>query len=155
MVAYVVDAELDHIPEVAANMRQDDVLEIWASGRCRPLLALHNAFLRSKYIKTIMVDGVPVGMFGVTPLSTLTRKGSPWLLGTPALEKVSIAFLRGCQTYVPDMLSGYSSLENYVDARNRVAIAWLRWLGFDILAPEPYGHLDLPFHKFVMENPDV
>jgi hypothetical protein len=46
----------------------------------------------------------------------------------------------------------YGPLENWVDARNRLAIRWLRWCGFEIEAPAPYGPHELPFCRFSMKE---
>ena len=39
---------------------------------------------------------------------------------------------------------------NYVDVRHKEAIRWLKWLGFTLNEPTPYGPFGLPFHKFHM-----
>jgi len=49
-------------------------------------------------------------------------------------------------------LAGYSHLENWVDARNTKAINWLRWLGFTVHDPVPFGVAGLPFHRFDMRR---
>lgn len=155
MMAYVTDSTPEHISIVANAMRHADVAEIWAAGRKTPETALKASMALSRYCKTIMLDDKPIGMFGVTPLSVVTGNGVPWMLGTPEIETISMRFLRGSLSYIREMLAGYSYLENWVDARNTVSIRWLKWLGFAIVKPEPYGHLNLPFHRFYMENPNV
>ena len=99
-----------------------------------------------------MLSDKPVGMFGVTPLSVIGRHGSPWLLGTDELANHSRSFLKGCIKHFPEVTKGFDFLENYVDARNEVSIRWLKWLGFVIMEPEPYGPFKLPFHRFYMEK---
>lgn len=155
MNVYAVDTIPEHLEIVAGKMRADDVREIWAAGKRTPLSSLKMSFYLSKYRKTIMLDGEPVGLFGVVPQSALGGTGVPWMLGTDAITKISRKFLRGCKVYVPEMISQFERLENYVDARNTVSIQWLKWLGFVIMEPEPYGHLNLPFHRFYMENHNV
>lgn len=155
MDAYVTETIPEHLDIVAANMRADDVREIWAAGKRTPLLSLKMSYSLSKYRKTIMLDDAPIGLFGVVPVSVLGSIGTPWMLGTDGITKISRKFLRGCRYYMPEMISGFNRLENYIDARNTVSIQWLKWLGFVIMDPEPYGHLNLPFHKFYMENTNV
>jgi hypothetical protein len=43
-------------------------------------------------------------------------------------------------------------MENWVDARNLDAIQWLRWCGFQIEAPRPYGKHGLDFCRFTMKE---
>ena len=152
MTAYVVDARPEHILIVAEKMRHADVAEIWAAGRNTPRSALRSSLAMSSYCKTIMLGEKPIAMFGVTPLSAITGHGVPWMLGTHEIESMPMRFLRGSVSYLKDMARGFSYLENWVDARNKVSINWLRWLGFVIVKPEPYGHLGYPFHRFYMEN---
>ncbi len=152
MRAYLVDATLEHAERIADLMRPDDVREIWAAKKTTPRQAIITSFILSNYPKTIMIDDEPVAMFGVTGESVLSGTGTPWMLGTGEIEKISIRFLRGSKNGIKEILSGYRILENYVDARNTVSIQWLKWLGFDIMAAEPYGAFGLPFHRFYMEN---
>lgn len=80
------------------------------------------------------------------------RQRDPRLVGTDDLERYQRTFLRRCRKVVAAMLSVYPYLENYVDARNHVAKAWLHWLGFRLEEAAPYGALGLNFHRFHMER---
>lgn len=148
---YAINTLPEHIEPIAANMRLDDVREIWAAGQRTPLVSLKMSVALGRH-KTIMLADKPVGMFGVTPLSCIGRHGSPWLLGTDELARHSRSFLKGCLRHFPEVTNGFEFLENYVDARNTVSIRWLKWLGFVIMEPEPYGPFKLPFHRFYMEK---
>lgn len=148
---YAIKTVEEHIEPIAANMRLDDVREIWAAGKRTPVSALKMSMALGKH-NTIMLSDKPVGMFGVTPLSVIGRHGSPWLLGTDELANHSRSFLKGCIKHFPEVTKGFDFLENYVDARNSVSIMWLKWLGFVIMEPEPYGPFKLPFHRFYMEK---
>lgn len=92
--------------------------------------ALDDGLKRSDWALTGLIDGEPVCMFGVAPVSILNGEGAPWMLGTEQLEQAQVAFLRACRGVVADMERTYPRLMNVVDARNTVAIRWLRWLGF-------------------------
>lgn len=118
----------------------------------QPLDALRRSYETSEVAWTGTVNGKPACMFGVSIVSILTGTGAPWLLGTPEVEKNSIAFLRACRPTVEAMLAVSKDLENYVDARNKVTIAWLRWMGFKIQEAKPFGALGRPFHKFTMRG---
>ncbi len=79
------------------------------------------------------------------------RQRDPWLVGTDDLERYQ-RISAPLRKVVAAMLSVYPYLENYVDARNHVAKAWLHWLGLPLEDPAPYGVLGLPFHRFYMEK---
>lgn len=155
LIPHVVEAKPEHIEPVASAMREADIMEIWAASKSRPVASLKHCMAISDYMKTIIVDGKPAGMFGTTPMSKLSGRGAVWMLGTPDIDRISKTFLRQSRKYVDEMLAPYRIIENYVDARNTRSILWLKWLGFVMLDPEPHGHLQIPFHRFYMENNNV
>lgn len=148
----VVDVEQWHIEYIAANMRTDDVNEIWAQSMAKPLYSLQYAVRVSKLSWTIMIDDEPVALFGVGAASMINSIGSPWLLGTDKILTIKKPFLKGCPLYLKKMLNSFDTLQNVIDVRNKVSIRWLKWLGFDILEPQPYGPFKMPFHVFKMQR---
>ena len=148
--AHVVTASPDHIPHIAAHMRQADRDEVAASHGITPLAAMEMSLRRSRRAWTIMSPaGVPVGMFGVGDTNILAGVGSPWLLGTDELPRHAIIFLRQCPYWVGQLLEGYTVLRNCVDDRNKLSIRWLKWLGFDVGKPVAFkGQL---FRMFEMK----
>ncbi len=97
-------------------------------------------------------DGAMVAMFGIVPVSLLPGIGCPWMLGTPLVARHARTLVRMAPRVVALMLAHFPRLENYVDARNRLAIGWLRRMGFKLDDPAPFGVAGLPFHRFVMEG---
>lgn len=152
MTAAIVPARLEDIPHIAPYVRPDDVRELWAIACLTAEDALVRSFGISDVSWTGLIDGKPVCMLGATVGSLLSNIGRPWMIGTEMLDRHQMAFLRRCRPKVQEMLSQYGRLENYVDERNVRAVNWLRWLGFTIEAPEPYGAFRLPFHRFWMEK---
>jgi len=99
---------------------------------------------------TALADGKLANMFGVSPINFVQGIGSPWMLATPEFDRHPRAVIRHCRRYIPPMLAVFPHLVNHVDARNVRSVAWLRWLGFEMHDPEPYGPYGVPFHKFEM-----
>lgn len=139
-------------PALAALMRPADVAEVWAAAKMKPLEAVRHSLAMSTEAWAGLADGELVCLWGVAPRSFLAGEGSPWLLGTPALERNARAFLSRCPQHLNAMFSVYNRLVNWVDARNTAAIRWLRWLGFTLHPAEPYGPFRLPFHRFEKER---
>lgn len=153
MKPFVTKTEDWHVHYVAANMRQADIDEIWAQSMARPLKGLQFGVKMSTSCWTIMRDeNEPVSIFGVGAISMIGGRGAPWLLSTDNVLKLSIPFLKGCKDYVNLMLDQFPKLENMIDARNKVSIRWLKWMGFDILDAKPSGPFQVPFHTFKMER---
>ncbi|HGW4611439.1 TPA: hypothetical protein ACNIE9_002769 [Enterobacter chengduensis] len=150
--AQIVPATADHIEAMLPHVRQADVEEFLATNGWSPRRVLETGLRTSTFCCAGLVNGEVVTIFGVAPASMIGGSGIPWLVGTDALEKYQRTFLRRCGKVVNAMLTVYPYLENYVDARNRVARVWLHWLGFTIEEPKPYGIQRLPFHRFHMER---
>lgn len=149
----IVPAEKSHIRSIARRMRKADRDEVWAGSRKTPAQALAFSLRKSSIAWTVIIDGRPEIMFGVGDLNILAGIGSPWLLGTNAIEKHSRAFWRRSPEFRDQLLSRYLVLRNLVDARNTVSIRWLRRLGFTLMDPiNVRGH---KFHLFELRAGDV
>lgn len=134
MKAEIRFATAEDIPAIAARMRAADRNEIEASHGHTPEQALTSSLQHSTAAWTGLIDGEPVCMFGVGPISILAGRGAPWMLGTDQIERWPRTFLRRCRPCVEAMLAVYPYLENYVDDRNEKSKQWLRWLGFRVSA---------------------
>ena len=127
----IIPAQAAHIAPIAANMRESDRREVWASHRHEPEQALVTSLESSDMAWTCLVGGEPAFMWGAARKgSILTLTGSPWLLATAALGKVCRDFLRRSRFYVFMMQARFPRLENYVHAENRLSLRWLLWCGF-------------------------
>jgi hypothetical protein len=151
----VVEATLEHAQRMAPNLRAADIEEVWASAQLEADQALYRGVSCSSHAWTGLVDGEPVCIFGVVPVSFMSGIGVPWMLGTDLVEEHATAFLRRNRRYVKQMTQAYNHLVNYVDDRNVKAIAWLEWLGFTMSEPQQFGALGLPFRRFEMRTEHV
>lgn len=145
----IVPATMEHAVILAERMRQADKDEVLAQSGAHPAFALGASLAVSEVAWTGLVDGEIVAMWGVGRSDELDDTvGVPWLLGTDLVEKHARRFLIHSRPLLEQVQERFPVLENHVDARNTVAIRWLRWLGFDIFATVPYGPYKLPFHPF-------
>lgn len=147
-----IAADLEYL---GPRLREADRHEIRASTGLEPSRSLALAFDLSDIAYTGTADDEPGCMFGVMCLEPFSRAGVPWLLGTELVERHALGFLRGSKEIVAAMRQEYTSLENHVDARNTLSIAWLRWLGFAIHDPAPFGPFGVPFHRFTWGGGNV
>jgi hypothetical protein len=122
-------------------MRQADRDEVFASSGRSPLWCLVQSYRRSSICMVALVDGQPEVIFGAGDINILTATGAPWLLGSDAVVKYRVEFLRQSVHWREQLLRRYAVLRNVVDCRNKVAVRWLRWLGFSFSEPFEYrGH---------------
>ena len=148
----IVPASAVHIESMLPFVRQADIEEVKASSGKDMRTALLDALRYSDHAWAGIIDGEVACIFGVGSLSILSDVGVPWLIGTDAINRHSRAFLRRNLWVVALMRERYPVLRNWVDARNTAAIRWLKWLGFTLGDPAPWGAAQLPFHPFEMRG---
>lgn len=133
---------------LAPYLRQVDRDEVMAAVGIEPLEALRIGYDMSADPQTIVAeDGVPVAMFGVTPIAP--GIGSPWLLGSGLIEERWVEFVRRSRDEFHRLRADWGLLTNFIDERHTSNIRWLRWLGFHMAERVPhYGVGRLPFIRF-------
>lgn len=127
----IVPAQPRHVNTIANRMREIDKIECAVMGHT-PKAALRTGLLASTLAWTVMIDGHPEGMFGVTPVSTLEGKGRPWFLMTDVCGKQHVSLVRLGRAYTDAIQRQYSHLENWVHAENARTIRWLSRLGYAV-----------------------
>lgn len=138
----IVPARAAHIRTIARRMRKADVDEVFATSGRSPAAAMAFSLRKSSHAWTAMIDGRPEVMFGVGDLNILAGVGAPWLLGTEAVERHYIAFLRNSVGFRDQLLRRYPVMRNFVDDRNKASKRWLAWLGATLSDPvELNGHM--------------
>lgn len=151
-VAEVLPVTADDVATILPIVRQADIDEITEALGIPMASALQDAITGSLNAKKIVVDGLVVAVFGDAPYSILGSIGVPWLISTIHVEHHARAFLKVCKPEVQGMLTRHQHLMNYVDARNTVAIRWLKWLGFTFGPAAPYGARRFLFHQFTLNR---
>lgn len=150
----VVECTDDALEYISENLRPGDRDEVHAAlGHTRYLEALRASMRASDSVAVaVSAYGEPLAAFGVSTVSVLYNTGLPWMLATPRASAHRRALMAGGRAYTALMLKQYTRLENYVDARNVAAVAWLQRLGYTIEPARPHGALGLPFHRFSIER---
>lgn len=148
----IVKAEEWHAIFIAASLRDSDRVELEVSGRTNFEEVLKRSVSVSSSAWTALINGVPSIIFGVAPVSVLSGIGAPWLLATNSSKLVRRKFLIDGMKYVEQMKNAYPRLMNLVHEKNQQSIRWLKWLGFDIMPPIPFGTRGELFHPFEMRG---
>lgn len=129
-------------------LRPEDRLEAEAWSHDPPEKTVADSIAGSSEAWAGLAGGELVCLFGVAPLTLVGVTGIPWLMGSVRLEQHQRAFLRRNRDFVERWNREYPVLRNFVDVRNKTSQRWLRWLGFTLGEPVPYGVSGLPFHPF-------
>ncbi len=141
-----------HVEELSHSMSPEDIAECWSAQHLLPKLALELSMSYTSSPKTGLVNNQVMAIWGVGKLTQLSEIGIPWMLTSELVEKNYREFLRHSKHLLKELKQETLVFDNVVDARNTRAIRWLRWLGFTIHDPLPYGPDNMPFHRFTMEN---
>lgn len=152
MIAKIRRAVPEDVFDLAPRVREVDREEIFAGWGIDPETGLRVSVALSSHAWAGEIDGQLACLFGVAPYSILTGEGLPWFVASDEIENNQMLFLRRCGPVVKRMAAIYPHLSNWVDARNTTAINWLEWLGFALDDPQPWGYLQLPFHRFEMKR---
>lgn len=132
-------------------MRQSDCDEVMAASGVSPFAAVYAGYLMSEACLTgVDSRGVPMAMWGIR--RETWKWSNPWLLGTDRIDDMWLPFLRTTKEMFPLVCAEYPCQRNHVDARNSKSIAWLKWLGFEIEPPAPYGVSGALFCRFWREG---
>lgn len=92
---------------------------------------------------TIMNDGYPIGMFGVTPLVGMGIPpgwGTAWLLASNGLYSIKKEFLQQCPLWLDHLQRHYPVVTNFVHVKNTPGLRWCQYVGFSFATTAvPYG----------------
>ena len=143
-------AKADDCRKIALNMREEDRNEIFHNSGSSPLAALERGFKASEICMVIVFNDEPIAMFGIVRNALQPGMGIPWMLATPELLRIKKSFMRRAREELRRLAFGFQMLGNMVWAGNSVHILWLKWLGFEILAPVTHnGQLFYPCRRSV------
>ncbi len=145
----IVPARREHALSLGPRLRREDRNELAAACGLPPETALLRAVVCSELCWAALDGKRSIALFGAAAIPG-SRAGSPWLLGSGELVGAGRVFARYTAEYLGRMLQRFSRLENWVDARNQVAVRWLARCGFVVGKAEAYGPFHLPFHPFHM-----
>ena len=136
---------------LAANLRVSDRAECEAYGLPGDMQSrIESSVRRSVLCWTGLVDGELAAIIGASPINMLSGIGSPWMLGTPVLDRHSRVLVRLTPAYIARMQSAFPHLANFVHVDNRTSVRWLRRLGFTLHEAVPYGVNGELFYPFEM-----
>lgn len=145
----IVSARPEHVDHLQGKLRQQDRDEVIAATGMEPDAALRRSFSHSTLTWAVELQGQAIALFGVG-VGGIKGVGNPWLLGTDCLAAAGRSFVLHSRHYVRCMLERFPMLANVVDGRNQLSLRWLRWCGFTIEKPQPFGPFRIPFHVFHM-----
>lgn len=130
----LIPTKAHHIRTLVANLRPEDQYELdlclkdSGLSRCDVVMEMWQDCVMSQAILTD--DGTIAGVWGVYPCPGEPDIGLIWMLGTPALPRVTHAFLRACPQVIKRAHGKFPSLACTAWRGNSLHLKWLEWCGF-------------------------
>ena len=146
----------DDIAALAPRLREQDRMELLAATGRDAATALTHSFDNSKRCWSMLRNGEVIAMFGVGHMRNRPQDGRIWMLGSDELFRQGRALLCDGPIWVREMMRGHTALGNFVDARDKSYIRWLKRLGFRFVRlHEKFGLEKQPFWEFFMTPADL
>lgn len=148
----VEPATAAHVAQLAAHIRPEDAAEMMASHGLGPLAGVRLALQSSTTAKAILDGERVLALFGTAPVGEEKGIASVWLLAANAVKSLPLAFFRVCRKELPRLAGAGVVLANMILASNKRALRLVEALGFEVLAPVPFGVSGLPFHPIFLRR---
>ena len=126
--------------QVASNLRYEDYRECVEGHGTNPQVSLPEAVHYGHCISFDMPNGKTAGLAGIHD------NGAIWMLCTPDIHDYPIAFAREAKRWIDSRQEPI--LFNICDARNRMHLRLLKFLGFKFLRKIVYGPNNITFIEF-------
>lgn len=146
-VREAVEADIESIKN---RLRRLDAEETIASGYKSPEECLRGSFSRSSMRYCVVLEGTPVALFGIVPDTLLGPSANIWFLGADGMSRIRKSFVKQSRLVIREWLKRYPILWNYIDARYRSSLVWIRSCGAEF-GPE-FKIQDHPFIPFVIRR---
>lgn len=148
MVNYrIAEAQFSDIGKLCGSLRYDDWSEITCFG-IRPFVAIRQSFKTSHLRRSVFVEDELAAMWGLSGVM-LGDLGEPWLLTSPAIEKIPVSFVKEGRREIAQMLTLYRRLEGLTTQSYSRAHRFLEVLGFTLT--EPFLVKNILVRKYWME----
>ena len=147
---WIYHPTVDHVLDVAENLREEDELEVHLSHCMAGREAVIESWAYSEVVRGMLTDdGQACGLCGVVGQRI-------WMLGTDRLTENRKARWQLCvegRKWVDNCLEELDRpLFNQVYSKNHESIRWLKYLGFTVERPRPFGHAGALFCDFWRTN---
>lgn len=136
---------------LAAFMREEDKKEVAAASGLTPAQTMIHGGQHSPFLKTVLVDDIPMLVFGVASHPSDKLVGTVWMLATDYLmaPRCRRVLRHHSRPWINKLQDDYPILTNIADKRNKAHLRWLKWCGFTFINEVYLGPSRAPFLEFV------
>ncbi len=134
MLIEIIPTQIEHIKELLKELKKINEEDAYRFGEC-PLEILIKAYKKSLYVKTAVVDGKIIAIWGIVG-NYLGAIGRPWSLMLPDTENYPFRVTSFYRQEVDKMLELFPVLEDIVDIRHTKILRMLKIMGFTFGEPQ-------------------
>jgi hypothetical protein len=149
-IVTIRDSTVCDVYALASNLRPADRAEVEALG-ISPRDGIRRSYRHAILRRTYLIHGEIAAMSGLGG-AMLSDEGNPWLMTTPLVETVPVAFVKIARNQLDDMLVQRKFLWNYVQFSYERARRLLEVLGFVLDPPIRLGPDQTLFQRFWIER---
>lgn len=142
-----------HARELARIMREDDKVEIMASGGLQPEQAIRASINRSAEAWAMYAGEDLLIIFGVA--DGQNGWAVPWVLSSTHVPRYGKTFWRATRLIFADIRTRYPNMVQMVHARYAAALRWVERLGFRVESPVRFGRANTLFCRISVEKPNI
>ncbi len=154
----VQKANFEDAWDVGQHLRRGDYDELYAATGTDPVHTVVKSFEahpESCYIFRWDKNDAPLAIWGCVP-AFVNGLAVPWMVATPDAMRYPREIITISREFTKEWNDQYPLLVNYVDARNKISIRWLKSMGYSFIQLHAeYGFAKIPFWEFVRINPCV
>lgn len=130
----IVEAKFEHVVEIVERLRERDAhgLEMFDEA---PEKVITRELSQSIVAYTGLVDGKVGAIWGACLAGILSDEARIWCIGTDLIETHPVSFIRHSRRAIADLQVYCKHLYGAVYADFDKSVAWLQWLGFEVMEP--------------------
>lgn len=141
MTIVFVPIKMAHVKHVAANLREEQILEARSVGK-EPLDAILYSVNRSTKSWTAMVDDDIACVFGLFCPDLIGNSATLWMMATPLVAENRFALIRHAKKFILSYQSIYPEINAFCYKRFGKSTKWLMSLGFrEIAETGEFAHM--------------
>jgi hypothetical protein len=148
----IVEATEAHAIALAPFLRDADREELTkATGRPIEEILIESVNSLGEHWAFIE-NGKTICLLGISEHSWMDSEGVIWLVASDEVASHRKDILAMSRNYIDEKQKHYRLLYNYIDIHNTSSIRWLKWLGFEVQDPVPWGVNGDLFHRFELRR---
>ncbi len=128
----IIPAHVAHLPLITAGVSDIGRRELAEVYGMTPEESVRRNLAASSESWTMFAGADALAMFGVAPISLISRQGEFWIVSTTHICNHRLAFARMCRQFLPRLLRDWDEVLGVLEHNRADVVRWAEWLGVQI-----------------------